>query len=530
MKKITLIVLFFCASYLQAQEYSIKNISENTKLADFGVTYYGENEAVFASSRKEKTIRNRNWYYNQQPYLELFKGTLGEKGEINDVALFSDKINTKYHESNVTFTKDLKTVYFSRNNYINKKITKDEEGWILIQLYKATVGENGEWTDITPMPFNSDNYQTGHPSLNAAEDKLYFTSDMPGSLGATDIYVVAINADGSYGEPQNLGAKVNTVGKEMFPFIDENNELYFSSDGHLDGKGGLDIYTTQIVEGEVIASVKNLGFPMNSRGDDFSLVKRAGENWGHFSSNRAGGKGDDDIYYFEHLKLAPEKVECNQFVEGVVREEVTGALLPGALVTLYDKDGAVIERTIADKFAAFSFKVACLTPYKVVGTKENYSQDSEEFETSEVLDLELSLGLTLGPKDFIEIDGKVLVNIDPIYFDLDKSFIRPDAALELEKVVQVMKKYPNIIISSGSHTDSRATDAYNIRLSDRRAKSSVAWIISKGIDPSRITGKGYGESQLVNKCADGVICSEEEHQLNRRTEFVIVNPDVINQK
>ncbi len=529
MKKITLIILLFCAGFINAQDvnYKIKNISENTKLADFGVTYYGENEAVFASSRKDKSIRSRKWFGNKQPYLELFKGTLGADGEINDVERFSETINTKYHESNVTFTKDLKTVYFSRNNYLNKKVKKDDNDEILIQMYKATVGEDGEWTNITPMPFNSDQYQTGHPSLNAKENKLYFTSDMPGSIGAEDIYVVDINSDGTYGEPVNLGPNVNTVREEMFPFIDENNVLYFSSNGYRDGEGQLDVYATKIIGKEGIEPAKNLGYPINSKGDDFAFVKKSGANWGHFSSNREFGKGDDDIYYFE--EIAPDELDCNQFVEGVVREKETGALLPGALVVLYGEDGEKIESVIADKFASFSFIVDCKTPYKIVGTKQNYDMDSEEFETSDVRDLELALGLTLAPSEFIVVRGKLMVNINPIYFDLDKSFIRKDAAIELDKVLRVMKKYPNIKIASGSHTDSRATDSYNIKLSERRAKSSVEWIISRGIDPSRITGKGYGETQLVNKCSDGVKCSEAEHQLNRRTEFIIVNPEAIQQ-
>jgi len=528
MKKITFIILLFCIGYINAQDvnYRIKNISENTKLADFGVTYYGANEAVFASSRKDKSIRNRKWL-NKQPYLELFKGTLSTNGEINNVERFSETINTKYHESNVTFTKDLKTVYFSRNNYINKKIEKDEDGWVLIQLYKATVGDDGEWTNITPLPFNSDNYQTGHPTLNAKENKLYFTSDMPGSLGSTDIYVVDINSDGSYGEPVNLGPNVNTKGSEMFPFIDVNNVLYFSSNGHFDGKGQLDVYATKIIGKQAIEPAKNLGHPINSKSDDFAFVKKSGANWGHFSSNREFGKGDDDIYYFE--ELTPEELDCNQLVEGVVREKETGALLPGALVVLYGENGEKIESVITDKYASFGFKIDCKTPYKIVGSKENYTEDSEEFVTSNVRDLELVVGLTIEPTEFVVVRGKLMVNINPIYFDLDKSEIRKDAAIELDKVVRIMNKYPKIKIALGSHTDSRATDDYNMKLSEQRAKSSIEWIISKGIDPARITGKGYGETQLVNKCANGVECSETEHQLNRRTEFVIVNTEVVNQ-
>jgi outer membrane protein OmpA-like peptidoglycan-associated protein len=527
MKKITFIILLFSAVFINAQEinYSIKNISENTKLADFGVSYYGQNSAVFASSRKDKSIRSRKWYLNKQPYLELYKGTLGVDGEIFDVERFSENINTKYHESNVAFTKDLKTVYFSRDNYINKKAAKDDEGWVLIQMYKATIGDNGEWTNIESMPFNSDNYQTGHPALNSKENKLYFTSDMPGSLGATDIFVVDINSDGTYGEPVNLGPNVNTRRKEMFPFINENNVLYFSSNGYQDGKGQLDIYATKIIGKEAIEPAINLGSPINSKSDDFSFVKKSGEKWGHFSSNREGGKGDDDIYYFE--ELAPVKFDCNQLVEGLVREKGSGALLPGALVVLYGEDGEKIESIIADKYASFSFKLDCEKAYKVIASKENYTEDSEEFETSNMRDLELIIGLTIEPSEFITIRGQLMVNINPIYFDLDKSEIRKDAAIELEKVVRIMNKYPKLLVDLGSHTDSRAPDAYNFKLSDRRAKSSLQWIIDKGIDASRITGKGYGETKLVNKCSNGVRCSEAKHQLNRRTEFIILNPKAV---
>ena len=529
MKKITLIILLFFAVFTNAQEenFSIKNISENTKYSDFGVTYFGENSAVFSSSRKDKSIRKRVWYLNKQPYLELYTGTLGNDGEINEVERFSDNINTKYHESSVAFTKDLKTVYFTRDNYIDKKATKDEEGWILNQLFRARVGEDGEWTNIESLPFNSDNYQTGHPTLNDRENKLYFISDMPGGFGATDIYVVDINKDGTFGEPINLGENVNTNKKEMFPFITNDNVLYFSSNGFEVGMGQLDVYATKMIGHNAVEQALNLGTPINSKSDDFAMVYKPGEKWGYFSSNRSGGKGDDDIYYFKELE--PIKFECNQFVEGLVREKDTQALLPGALVSLYNENGEKVESMITDKYASFSFKVDCESFYKVVGTKENYKEDNEEFTTSNKQDIELEVGLTLEPSEFVNIRGSLMVNIKPIYFDLDKSDIRDDAARELEKVLKIMLKYPTLKIDLGSHTDSRAPDNYNFKLSERRAQSTLEWILDKGIHPSRIRAQGYGETQLVNKCSNGVRCSDLEHQLNRRTEFIIVNPEVVNE-
>lgn len=528
MKKITLIIvlLFGFVAFSQNQNYTIKNLDVNTEYSDFGVTYYGENAAIFASSKKVKGSRNRTWYKNSQPFLKLYKGTVTNTGEIVDADFFSKDLNTIMHESNVTFTKDLKTVYFSRDNYTKNKYRTDNEGWVLIQLYKANIDSTGNWINITKLPFNSDEFDTGHPSLNTNDTKLYFTSNRPGSMGLTDIWAVDIKADTIYSEPYNLGPRVNTTKKEMFPYIDKDDVLYYSSDGMMEGNGGLDIYAVKIEDNLGIGKPINLGLPLNSLKDDFSLVFQNGKKTGHFSSNRDGGKGDDDIYYFEEL-VNPIVIQCKQFVQGTVRERETGALLPGALVTLYDAKGNKVESIIADKFASFNFKVACDSGYRVTGMKEYYDMDEKTFTTTNKADLELSIGLDLGSSEFVFVRGKLMIKIDPIYFDLDKSFIRPDAQLELERVVRIMQKYPLLKINLGSHTDSRALDAYNWSLSNRRAKSSKDWIVSQGIDPIRITEQGYGETELVNKCSNDVICSEADHQLNRRTEFIITNPEVI---
>lgn len=537
MKKITILLLLFCIGLLRAQEsqtttndakpeenYTIKNLAVNTKYQDYGASYSGGNTIIFASSRKGKSIRNKVWLGNNQPFLQLYKGVFNEDGEITEVELFSKKVNSKFHDADVAFTKDFKTIYFTRNNYLNKKFKKDTLNWNLNQLYKATLNEKEDW-EVQQMPFNNDNYQTGHPVLNKAEDKLYFISDMLGGYGKTDIYVVDILNDSTYSKPRNLGPNVNTQGKEMFPFVDNKDLLYFSSNGYVDGMGGLDIYVTRLKDGTPVKKSENIGRPINSDKDDFAFVRKPETNLGYFSSNRKGGKGDDDIYSF--VELNPLNFDCFQYAQGVVRDRKTGALIPGALVELFDQAGTLLESVIADEYAVFNFKVTCETPYKVVGSKQDYSIDSKEFITSNVHDLELALGLQIETTDFVTIPGLLMVNINPIYFDLDKSFIREDAAIEIEKVVRIMKKYPEIKIELGSHTDSRAPDTYNLKLSNRRAKSSIDWIIKRGIDPSRITGKGFGETQLVNKCSNDAPCTEAEHQLNRRTEFVIVNPEAI---
>ncbi|MCF6182502.1 OmpA family protein [Lutibacter sp.] len=531
MKKITLIIILFAIAFTNAQDlkYKIKNSVVNTKYSDFGVSFYGENTVVFASARKDKSIIRRGvWLVNKEPYLELFKGTFGNDEEISNVQLFSKTLNSKFHDADVVFTKDLKTIYFSRNNFLNKKFKKDSTGVNLIQLYKAQMGENGEWGNIEAMPFNSDNYQTGHPALNKEGDTLYFISDMPSSLGLTDIYKVAIHKDGTYGTPKNLGPEINTAKSEMFPFIDENNVLYFSSNGYSDAMGGLDIYATKLRKNNTYYVPINLGQPINSVSDDFGYVKQNGKNTGFLSSNREGGKGDDDIYSFE--ELTPLKFNCNEVVTGVVKEKGTGKLISGALILLYDSNGNKKESIIANENATFKFNIVCDESFKISASKESYKEFLEDFSSNNPTNLELTLE-TLPKKsnEFIEVRGKLMVNINPIYFDYNKSNIRKDATSELDKVVEIMRKYPSIKIEAGSHTDSRGNSNYNQKLSTKRAVATITYIISKGINKNRLIAKGFGETQLVNKCSNGVKCTEAEHQMNRRTEFVIVNPKAINQ-
>jgi outer membrane protein OmpA-like peptidoglycan-associated protein len=322
----------------------------------------------------------------------------------------------------------------------------------------------------------------------------------------------------------NLGSQVNTYGKEMFPYVTPSGKLYFSSDGR-GGNGGLDVYVVP-TNNTSIAPI-NVGSPINSSRDDFGFIIDEGKRNGYFSSNRETGKGDDDIYYFDELK-APD-FTCNQVIAGVVRDKGNGALLPGSLVTLY-KGSQKIESVMVGSDARFSFpKMDCESSYRVVGEKEMYSQDEKTVATTNQADLELGVDLALASNkkaveeaEYLDRCQYALDNINTIYFDLDKYYIRPDAAIELEKIVKVMNKCQDIKIEARSHTDSRASHAYNVTLSQNRAQSTVDYIVSRGILKDRITAKGFGETELVNKCKDGVDCSEGEHQVNRRTEFVIV--------
>ncbi len=514
MKKLISIVVFLTIGYVYGQEnYNIKNLDVNTKYSDFGVSYYG-GDAIYASSKKTNNKSKKNWT-NGQPYLELYRGAIDGTGEIIDSDPFSNNVNTQYHESNAIFTKDMRTVYFTRNNYFQNHYGKDSLGWNNLKLFRADIDETGEWVNILPMPFNNDNYSVGHPALSKDETDLYFTSDMPGSMGGTDIFTSKINADGSYGAPMNMGSQVNTYGKEMFPYVSERGNLYFSSDSR-GGHGGLDVYVVPL-NNRTVAPV-NLGAPINSSKDDFSFIIDNAQKNGYFSSNREGGHGDDDIYYFDELQ-APDQAPCAQVITGRVRDKSNGALLPGSLVVLF-KGNEQLESVIVGSDAAFSFtKMDCATTYRVTGDKEFYVGDEKTITTTEKTDLELGLDLNLDPE--IAECQYDLYDINTIYFDLDKYYIRSDAAVELEKIVKVMNRCKDIKVVAGSHTDSRASHEYNVTLAQNRAQSTVDYIISRGIMAERISAKGFGETQLLNKCSDGVDCSEGEHQINRRTEFVI---------
>ena len=522
MKKIITLSLLLCSLVLVAQsspgKHSIRLLDVNTKNSDFGVDFYGKDKVVFATPTEKVRIVRRTWD-NDQAYLDLFIGDIDSTGQIINKRSLRGDVNRKQHEATVTFTKDLKTVYFTANNYNDKgRSVKSSTGMDNIQLYKATVNAEGEWSNIIKLPFNDKEYSTGSPSLNVDETKLYFVSDRPESIGKTDIFVVDINSDGSYSEPKNLGPKINTEEREMFPHIDEDNVLYFSSNGH-EGYGNLDIFVSKIYDNSESTPL-NLGEPLNSPKDDFAYILRD-EHMGYFSSNRKEGKGDDDIYSFK----VDEKIfiECLQTINGVVRNNETKALMPGALIAILDSDGKQLQITAADEVeATYTFDVPCNATYTIVGTNDGFLRKEIEVTTVNDIGAEpIKQDVFLEP-EFIAVGDEVLVNIDRIYFDLNKWNIRKDAAEELAKVIEVMNKYPEMKIHATSHTDSRGSKRYNQKLSKLRANSTIEYLVSNGVDASRLTSEGFGETKLVNNCSDGVRCSKKEHQLNRRTQFSVV--------
>ncbi len=495
---------------LQSGRYVIENIDQNSPASDFAPSFYQEG-IVFSSARKNNRLKHK---WNNEPFLDLYGGVISAEG-LSDVERFTNILNTKFHESTTAFTKDGNTVYFTRNNFNKGKYGKDENGTNRLKIYRA-YKVDGIWQDVEELPFNSEGHSAAHPALSTDEKTLYFSSDMPGGYGSSDLYMITINDDGSFGEPQNLGDKVNTESKDTFPFVDGDNMLYFASDGR-PGLGGLDIYVTSLVEdGEVF----NVGSPVNSEHDDFSYVINSGTKKGYFASNRPGGKGSDDIYSLMQTK--PLQSKCEGSISGIVVDHAK-ARLANTTIMLYDNSNTLLEKVITGDSGAFSFEVPCKDhTYRLTAAKQEYREET----LSSVLNFNSpnnSEEFILSKETFaVGTDLKDKLGIDIIYFDLDKAFIRSDAAVELDKVVAYLKQYPAVKIDVRSHTDSRGSDRYNLELSDRRAKSTVAYIVSQGISADRVAGRGYGETELVNRCNNFTKCSEKEHQKNRRSEFIIV--------
>ncbi len=490
---------------------NIKNLDLNSEYSDFG-SFVKNGRFYFASTRNT----DRKIYdWNQQPYLDIYESGISiakDSFNLTDLNLIgSEEVNTEFHESSVAISSDGNTMYFTRDN-VNKrnKLKYDEKGTSHLKIYKAIL-VNGSWGNVEelPSPINDKKFSTGHPALSPDGKTLYFVSDRDGGLGQTDIYKVDINEDGSYGAVTNLGDKINTEGREMFPFVASDSSMYFSSDGHLN-IGLLDIFKSNFLKDENADPI-NLGAPYNSPDDDFAYYVDAGKQYGFFSSNRQGGKGNDDIYGFSEY-------ECKQTVSGVVRDKKTGDPLAVATVQKIDRFGKVLEEFNTPMDGSYSFEVECDESYTILAMKPDYKSDMKEVQTTDENGQENKVDLDLEP---LIQDDQIVIN--PIFFDFDKWNIRTDAKYELENIVDVMRQHPNMVIKIESHTDSRGSDRYNMKLSDRRAKSTRDYLLSRGITANRIESAiGYGESQLLNECEDGVRCSEDAHQLNRRSYFYIV--------
>ena len=499
--------------------FQLNNASINTENSEYGTALYGD-KIVFAGATDARKAKRGVSQWTGESFYDLYEAEHFDQ-KLGSRKPFSSSINTQFNESTPVFTKDGNTMYFTRNNYVNRKLGSDIENTILLKILRATKDKNGNWGNIVEVPFNSDQYNVAHPALSPDEKYLYFASDMPGSFGNSDIFRVEILGDNQYGTPENLGNIINTAGRESFPYISKDNVLYYSSDG-IPGLGGLDIFAVKFNADGSTSKPVNIGMPGNSADDDFCFVFNSDSKIGFLTSNRPGGKGKDDIYSFHEDK--PLLFSCQKNIKGIVKDAKTKAVIADAKVILSDK---VMKEVSTDKSktdGTFTFeKVNCNdSHYYLRGEKEKY--ETAEVNVTVGKD-EVVYEILLNPREVAIKKGMDLAKvfeIKEIKFDYNKADIRPDAAVELTKIVEVMREYPKMKIDIRSHTDSRGADSYNLKLSDRRAKATLEWIVKQGIDRKRLKAKGYGETRLVNGCSNGVPCTEEEHQENRRSEFIVV--------
>ncbi|SHJ52974.1 OmpA family protein [Pseudozobellia thermophila] len=498
--------------------YNVAPFQYNSPYSDFAPTFYKEG-LLFSSDRDTGNFARYRHTWNSKDFLDLYKVN-ADSASNNLVVKLGDHVNTRLHESTTATNEEGTVLYFTRNNFKEGKYIKDEKGIIRLKIFRASLNDEGVWGDIEELPFNSDDYSVAHPALSPDGKTLYFASDMPGTLGESDIFRVAIKEDGSFGKPENLGNAINTEARETFPYVTKENILYFSSDGH-PGLGGLDIFATKIEDDQVQGKVLNVGEPVNGRYDDFTFIFDEATKKGYFASNRSEGQGADDIYSF--IETKPLVLDCQQRVSGTVRDKISNEVLVGATVKVIDEDNNEVMSAITDSEGKYSLLLDCDQGNFVRALTEGYIPAEEYLGKSDgspkTVDFFLERNtVSAGFGD----DLAKLLQLSTIYFDFDKYNIRKDSEIEVEKVIAAMEKYPSLKIKVNSHTDSRGKDAYNLWLSQKRAESTVNYMIQKGISPDRLQSEGYGETKLINRCANGVKCSDKEHQLNRRSEFIIL--------
>ena len=511
-------------------KYNLFKTNINSQNSDFGLNFYGENEVVFASSLDATGSQKFRW--SNEPFLDLFTAQIDSLGNLSQREQLKGNVNTKYHESTATISMDGNTMYFTRNNFFKGRLKSSKDKQVKLKIYKATKKQDS-WVNIKELPFNGNQYSTAHPTLSPDGKKLYFSSDMPGTFGMSDIWFVYIFENDTYSQPINLGPNVNTEFRESFPFIDSENNFYFSSDGKL-GLGGFDIFESKLNLRGFPYEISNIGKPVNSPFDDFSYVYNNKRNFGFISSNRNGlnGSSSDEVYKIIKTGKSPQSIlskkgmsNCEGHIGGVVYDIFTKDLLQGASIELLNENNNIIKQTNADQNGEFNFteKFNCSKSYFIRVSngisynsrilKFNFNENQNIFEN-----IDLSWLTNCIPDDLICVLG-----VEPIFFDLDKATLTRSSVLSLKKVLIAMVKYPTMILQISSYADSRASKEYNRELSERRASTTRKWLTNKGIDPNRLLIKALGEENFDNICGENSDCSESEYQLNRKSTFKILS-------
>jgi outer membrane protein OmpA-like peptidoglycan-associated protein len=512
--------------------YELLNTSINTVGSDMGSAFYKDQLIFSSTSIGTKTGANYRW--NELPYLDMYSAKIGPYGDLSAVESFAPKLKTPYHDGPVSIDAPNNIIYFTRNSFLKGKTSQSKQGVTNLKLFLGKLEED-EWKMAGSFRYNSNEYSVGHPSISNNGTVLYFASDMPGGYGKSDLYF-SVNVNGIWSKPFNLGPKVNTEGNEFFPFISNDGVLYFGSDGH-GGLGSLDLYFS-VPEQGVFNTIENMGYPVNSPRDDFGLALDSTGMKGYFTSNRAGGKGDDDLYFLK-IKHVPV------IIKGVIRDRDTKEVLTDATISVINESGNTIFSSITRNDGQFEFEVNKGQDYIINVNKEFYFENEKTVGTSKLrpndeVFSEIFLEQKAealpenypAPKSIESEDGKALqvIDIEYINYNLDKTEISPEVAATLDKLIAQLKEFSDLEMRIESHTDSRGSDEYNMLLSKRRARAAFDYVVSKGIDPSRLIYQGFGETRLLNKCANGVICNEEQHEVNRRSIVKVVRKGTFQEK
>lgn len=571
--------------------YELIVLPFNSEFSDFGVKYY-DSGFVFISNRDKRLFFNskpESAMSEEETPLNMFYVALDTSDNVPHPRHFNKELNTRFHEGPLAFFNNDRKVIFTRSNYFEGKKNRSVSGILYVGLYFATMDKNNDWTNVEPFRYNDEDYSIGHPTLSSDDQRLYFSSNMPGGIGGNDIYVSYFE-NGNWSLPINLGPEINTEGDEMFPYISDDSTLYFASDGW-GGFGGLDIFRATGRDC-VFHNPYNLGFPINTSRDDFALVINEENRSGYFSSDRPGGMGYDDIYAFNvnsfkiHARVLElftgdpipgvlasliniegdtviqktsdrngrfqlelpfdseytiklDKDEYNQyeyiqistldrkpgidspdyymwkhelFSAGIIYDNETHMPMPSVKVFLVNETDDLVDSTYTDEQGKYIFPVIPDKSYEVVAAEEGYIADTLPLLTNKVIE-----GTILN--DFV-LEAEYIHKVY-IYFDFDKSDIKPEFYADLNRLVNLLNKHPDSRFSIGAHADARGTNAYNQALSERRANAVRRYMIGKGIDPGRIDSRGFGELLIINRCVDGVDCREIEHSINRRAELKI---------
>ena len=575
---------------------SVRKLNINSAEADLGPTVM-DDLLLFGSARGEGVGGQRSYPWDDQPYLNLYSALL-KGGDAAEPMVMRKEVNSRYHDGTAAYDSLAHRLYFTRNNYLNGKLQKDEDGELNLGIYYSDIVQGDynqkEWGGLTPFEHNDPAFNTGHPCVGQDGRRIFFASDRPGGQGGTDLWYCD-NLGNEWGIPQNMGPKVNTTGNEMFPFLSRDSVLYFSSNGHA-GLGGYDNFYCRLTAAGP-GNAFNLGYPLNTRFNDHNLILLRDDSTGFFASDRTGGMGSDDIYgatvkppliriagtvvdkitnqpipratvmvkggrgqrldlpmigtdaegnfafdadYQTRYAIGASSVgylqnevavntesdpledvlipleKYSYGAEGVVYNGATMAPLEGSKVILCDAQDVVLGEQVVGADGQYRFALEPASDYRLKAEKEGFFKQSARITTKGKTNAIVKTDFKLFPLELNQV-----VRLDNIYYDVAKWNIRPDAAVELDKLVQTLQDNPSVKIELSSHTDCRGKDAYNASLSEKRAKSAVEYLISKGIAKDRVKSKGYGETKPVEVC-ECAKCSDAQHQSNRRSEFMVL--------